>query len=69
MPTYWYGYHFYAGGVKRHSGITTDPQRRQEEHRQRWPGGSLMIAIGPTNEANARNWEALQTRTITPQRR
>jgi hypothetical protein len=64
----WYGYHFYQGGVKRHSGITTDPQRRQDEHRQRWPGGQMQVVIGPTTEAAARNWEALQTKTITPQR-
>ena len=65
----WYGYHYYVGGAKKHSGITTDPNRRQEEHRQRWPGGTLNIAIGPVAEAAARAWEAQQTRTVTPPRR
>jgi hypothetical protein len=69
MATFYYGYHYYQNGVKRHSGITNDPPRRQEEHRQRWPGGVLQIATGPMTEAQARAWEAAQTKTITPQRR
>jgi len=69
MATYWYGYHYYVASVKKHSGITTDPNRRQLEHRQRWPGGNLVVAIGPTTEAVARAWEAAQTKTITPVRR
>jgi len=68
MATSWYGYYFYQNGVKRHSGITTDPSRRQDEHRQRWPGGTLQIATGPLTEAAAREWEANQTKTTTPQR-
>lgn len=65
----YYGYHYYVSGLKKHSGITNDPERRQAEHRQRWPGGYLKLMIGPTTEANARAWEALQTKTITPERR
>jgi hypothetical protein len=69
MATY-YGYHYYdRAGVKRHSGITTEPARRQAEHQQRWPGGRLVVVLGPTSEAAARAWEALQTKTITPERR
>jgi hypothetical protein len=68
MATY-YGYHYYVGSVKKHSGITTDPQRRQTEHQQRWPGGRLQVATGSMTEAQARAWEALQTKTITPERR
>lgn len=69
MAMNFYGYHYYAGGVKKHSGITTDPQRRQAEHQQRWPGGRLQLVIGPTTEAVARAWEAQQTKTITPERK
>ena len=65
----WYGYHYNDRNGKRHSGITTDPKRRQSEHQDRWPGGKLEIAIGPTTEAKAREWEAKQTKTITPERR
>jgi hypothetical protein len=69
MAAYWYGYHYFVTGAKRHSGITTDPRRRQMEHRQRWPGGTLMLVIGPTTESAARAWEAAQTKTFTPERR
>ena len=69
MTMAWFGYHFYQYGQKKHSGITEDPPRREREHQQRWPGGRLEIVIGPTTEANARAWEAEQTKTITPPRR
>ena len=70
MATDYYGYHYYgADGVKKHSGITNDPPRREAEHQQRWPRGRLVIVIGPVTEAVARAWEASQTKTITPPRR
>jgi hypothetical protein len=69
MAALYVGYHFYQNGVKRHSGITTDPQRRQDEHRRTWPAGSLQVATGWLTEAQARAWEAQQTKTITPTRR
>jgi hypothetical protein len=69
MAANWYGYHYYVKGEKKHSGITTDRQRRQTEHQQRWPGGTLQVAIGPTTEAAARLWESKQTKTITPERK
>jgi hypothetical protein len=65
----WYGYHYYVGSDKKHSGITTDPQRRQTEHQQRWPGGRLVIATQGLIEAQARTWEAQQTKTVTPEQR
>lgn len=64
----WYGYHYYTSTGKKHSGITTDPQRRQTEHQARWPGGWLQVVTGAMTELQARTWEALQTKTITPQR-
>ena|SRR5437773_2885029 len=67
MATNWYGYHYHDGTGKRHCGITTNPQRRQSELQERWPGGRLYLAIGPVTEAEARAWEALQTETTTPQ--
>ena len=69
MATNWYGFHFHDATGKRHCGITTDPQQRQSELQERWPGGTVYLAIGPMTEAEARAWEALQTETITPQRR
>ena len=68
MATY-YGYHYYVGTEKKHSGITTDAQRRETEHRLRWPRGTLRVVTGPMTEAQARTWEAAQTKTITPERR
>jgi hypothetical protein len=69
MPAVFYGYHYVTATGKKHSGITNDPQRRQTEHEQRWPGGRLQLATGPMTESQARAWEALQTKTITPERR
>jgi hypothetical protein len=68
MATNWYGYHYYQNGTKKHTGITTDTSRRQDEHRQRWPGGTLQVATSPMTEAAARDWEAKQTKTVTPPR-
>jgi len=68
MATLYYGYHYYVGNDKKHSGITTDAERRQTEHQQRWPGGRLVVATGPMTEPQARAWEAQQTKTITPER-
>jgi hypothetical protein len=58
-----------AAALDKHSGITTEAERRETEHQQRWPGGKLRIATGPMTEAQARAWEAAQTKTITPERR
>ena len=69
MATYWYGYHYYDDTGKRHSGITTDPERRQNGHQQSSLRGRLTVVVGPTSEGSARAWEALQTKTITPERR
>lgn len=35
----WYKYDYMVGDRILHSGITTDLKRREQEHRQRWPGG------------------------------
>lgn len=63
------GYHYYdRAGTKKHSGITTDPARRETEHQQRWTGGHLRVATAPMTEAQARAWEKKQTLTVTPRR-
>jgi len=68
MATSFYGYHYYTSTGKKHSGITNDPDRRQAEHRNRWPSGWLEIVTGPLTEAQARAWEKQQTKTVTPER-
>jgi hypothetical protein len=65
----YYGYHYCVGNNKKHSGITNDLQRRETEHQERWPGGRLIVAIGPISEARAMAWEVNQSKTITPPRR
>ena len=69
MAATWYCYEYSVGLYVKHRGITTDPQRRQTEHQQRWPGGRLRVVWGPVTEVQARAWEATQTKTITPERR
>lgn len=62
------GYEFKVGAKVVHRGITNDPQRREVEHQQRWPGGKLTVVTRLMTEAQARVWEAGQKKTITPQR-
>ncbi len=52
-----YIYHFVVGGHIVHGGITTDFVRREQEHRQKWPNGTLRVVGGPMTEAAARTWE------------
>ena len=62
------GYDFKVGDKIVHSGITTDPDRRETEHKQRWPGGKLKVVTGPMTEQGAREWESSKQKTITPKR-
>ena len=40
-----------------HGGITEDPERREQEHQQKWPKAKLTT-IGPkVTEESARKWE------------
>lgn len=55
----YYTYHFIVDGRIVHGGITTDPQRREQEHAQRWPHGKLVVVGGPMPEAAAREWERI----------
>jgi hypothetical protein len=38
-----YRYDYKIGNKIRHSGFTTDPERREKEHQRRWPGGHLAV--------------------------
>jgi len=62
------GYDFLVGTKIVHSGITNDPERRETEHKQRWPNGHLRVVTGPMTEPGAREWEAGKEKTITPKR-
>ena len=40
-----------------HSGITTDLERREQEHKQKWPKGHIKQVGGSVTEESARDWE------------
>ena len=57
-----YKYHFKVDGKVVHFGITTDLERREREHRRRWPTGSIK-QVGPaTTREEAWHWERQQTK-------
>jgi predicted GIY-YIG superfamily endonuclease len=62
-------YHFKVGNKIVHSGITTDLERREEEHQQRWPKGHIVKVGRATTEEAAREWEETKQKTITPARK
>lgn len=62
-------YDFKVGQKIKHSGFTKDLERREAEHKRRWPNGHLVkIGAAKTEEA-ARKWEETKHKTITPSRR
>jgi hypothetical protein len=65
-PRNWFRYDFKIGDVIRHSGITKDLDRREAEHKQRWPSGRIVPAGPAVTEEVARQWEETKQKTITP---
>jgi hypothetical protein len=64
----WYRYDYKVGNTIRHSGITTDPERREGEHQRRWPGGHLVIQGPKVTEETAREWEDGKYKAMTSPR-
>jgi len=64
----WHKYDYKVGNKIKHSGITTDLERREEEHRQRLPDGHIVQVGRATTEKAAKKWEEKKQRTITPER-
>ena len=52
-----YKYVYVHKGRVPHGGITNDPDRREREHRGRWPGGYLQPLGRRTTRSAARAWE------------
>ena len=52
-----YKYHFKVGNKIVHGGITSDLDRRENEHLQKWPKGHIKQVGYKTNEDGARKWE------------
>ena len=55
-----YKYHFKTGNKIVHSGKTNDLDRREEEHKQKWPKGHIFQVGNKTTEEAAINWEQKQ---------
>ena len=50
-------YYFKKGNRIVHGGITDDLERREQEHKQRWPNGHIFQVGRRTTEDAAREWE------------
>ena len=55
-----YKYHFKVGNKIVHSGKTDDLDRREQEHKQKWPKGHIFQVGNKTTEEAAINWEQEQ---------
>jgi predicted GIY-YIG superfamily endonuclease len=52
-----------------HSGITNDLERREQEHKQRWPKGRIVKVGRVTTEEAARRWEERRRKALSPRRK
>ena len=52
-----YKYYFKEGNKVVHGGITNDLDRRDQEHKQKWPSGHIYQVGRSTTEEAARQWE------------
>lgn len=52
-----YKYQFKVGRKIVHGGITVDLERREQEHKQKWPEGHIVKVGRVTTEDAAREWE------------
>lgn len=53
----YYNYYFKVGRKVVHGGYTDDLERREEEHRQRWPKGHILQVGRRKTEEGALEWE------------
>lgn len=56
-----YRYHFKVDGKIVYRGFTIDLERREREHRQRWPTGHIEQVGPPTTHEEAWHWQRQQT--------
>ena len=52
-----YKYYFKVGNKVVHGGITNDLERREQEHKQKWPKGHIFQVGRRTTEEADRKWE------------
>lgn len=56
-----YKYHVKVGNKIVHNGITDNLERRDQQHKQKWPNGHIIVQVGRrTTEEAAREWEKKQ---------
>lgn len=55
-----YKYHFKVGNKIVHSGITDNLERREREHKVKWPNGHIFQVGRRTTEEAAKKWEEQQ---------
>ena len=65
----WKKYDYKVGNRIKHSGITKDLERREEEHQARWPSGHIKQVGHAVTEKSAREWEETKHKAITPRRK
>ena len=51
-----YKYHFKVGSTIKYRGVTSDINRREKEHKRRWPDGIMVIIGGKTTRQKALEW-------------
>ena len=56
-PRNTYKYQFKVGNKIVHAGITTDLERREQEHKQKWSKGHIVQVGRKTTGDAAREWE------------
>lgn len=56
-PRNTYKYDFKLGNKIMHSGITKDLERRERQHKQKWPKGHIVQVGRKTTEEAAEKWE------------
>jgi predicted GIY-YIG superfamily endonuclease len=56
-PRNYYKYSYKIGNKIAHKGITKDLERREQEHKQKWPKGHIKQVGRRTTEEAARKWE------------
>lgn len=61
-------YDYKVRGKIRHSGITKDLERREQEHQGRWPDGRIEQVGRSVTKASARRWERTKSKSVTPKR-
>ena len=57
-----YKYHFKVGNKIVHRGVTIDLERREAEHKQRWPDGHIARVGHRTTRERALEWERLSAK-------